>query len=86
MQESKYYKVTWLDHFSESEWKSKSEIAEMVEDRRDPCITVGEITFENEEMIVMSASYDGDDNYGDHMAIFKNCIINRELLQIVYAE
>jgi len=70
----KYKKIQWYDHFSDSRWKSKEEIAEWAS-KPSICTTVGEVTYEDNDIIVLSASSDGEENYGEHMAIFKKNII-----------
>ena len=80
----KYEKITWLDHFSESEWKDLKEVEEWAEERaQHPCVSTGTVVYETDILLVVSMTFDGEENYGDHMAIFKNCIIKREEIDVI---
>lgn len=70
----KYKTVKWLDHNSDSAWKSKEEIAEWAT-KQTICITKGVVTYEDKNVIVLSASFDGDESYGENMCILKNNIV-----------
>ena len=72
----KYTTILWLDHKSDSSWKSKKEIQEWAT-KNSLCETVGEITYEDEDVIVLSASFDGDDEWGENMCILKVNIIKK---------
>lgn len=76
----KSYIVRWKDHFSESSWKSPEEIEEWVEENTEPCTTRGTVVFQNRYIVVFSATDDGGGNYGDLMAIYKNCIVSKRRL------
>jgi hypothetical protein len=71
---TKYTTIRWLDHFSDSSWKTKSEIEKWAT-KPNICVTTGEITFQNEKVIVLSASFDGTDGYGENMCILKANIV-----------
>lgn len=66
--------IKWRDHFSSSSWKTKKELEEWA---KKPCIctTTGEVTYEDKEVIVLSASHDGDESYGENMCILKKNIV-----------
>ena len=70
----KYITLRWLDCFSDEDWKTKEEIAKWVKENK-LCTTIGEITYEDKNVIVLSASFDGEDGYGENMCILKSCII-----------
>jgi len=73
-----YKKIIWEDHFSDSAWQSREEIREWVLSRRKTlCVTIGEITHEDEDMVVVCSSFDGDDRYGECIGIFKGTILER---------
>ena len=77
----KYTKITWEDHFSESSWKHKDDMKEWANSRtKKHCITVGTITFEDKDKLVLSASFDGEENYGENMCIIKKNIVKTEEL------
>lgn len=71
----KYIKIKWLDHKSDSSWKTKSEIKTWAS-KNLLCETIGRITYEDDDVIVLSASFDGEDNYGESMCIIKKNIIS----------
>lgn len=72
-------KISWKDHTSDSSWKTIEEIKEWV-NNPTICITVGFITHEDDEVVVLSASFDGDESWGENMMIYKHSIISREEL------
>ena len=75
-------KVTWKDHFSESRWMDKYEIEEWVEEsKKELCTSIGEKVFEDDDLIVLSATDDGGGNKSDLMGIYKNDIIKSEPLE-----
>lgn len=77
----KYLKITWVDHFSESKWLDKDDIKDWVKKETAlMCTSVGVISYEDKKVVVLSASYDGRDFYGENMCIFKKDIIKREPL------
>lgn len=69
--------IYWLDHFSDSAWKTKAEISEWVK-KKTICVTTGEVTYEDKDLIVLSASYDGVDAYGENMCILKRNIVKND--------
>lgn len=74
-------KITWQDHFSDSNWLDVDEIKEWIKkDVLKNCTTVGVISYEDDLVIVVSASDDGRGDFGENMVIFKKCIIKRETL------
>lgn len=74
-QKKKYTTIIWNDHHSDSSWKSKKEIQEWAT-KKNPCTTTGELTYEDKNVIVLSASCDGDNNYGENMCILKKNVIS----------
>lgn len=73
-----YYKITWTDCFSESTWKDRKEIEEWAKENfNKQCTTIGYITYEDKNLIVVSASSNAREDYGEHMAILKPNIIKR---------
>ena len=78
----KTYRVTWKDHFSDSSWKDDKEIKTWVEEcKKELCSTIGAVVYQDDEVIVMSASKDGGDSYGDLMCIYKNHITRKQLVK-----
>ena len=87
MEKHQFYKIEWTDHFSDSSWKDKVEIASWVkEDIKHNCTTVGIITYEDDKIVVVSASFvkglNKDDSFGENMAIYKNNIIKRTKIKV----
>jgi|TARA_R100000501_G_C2594472_1_gene93444 hypothetical protein len=80
----KYYKITWKDYFSAPEWKDKEALSKWVkkEDEGEHCTTVGVISYEDKDVVVVSASFDGQESYGDSIAIYKSCIVKKKPLDI----
>jgi hypothetical protein len=77
----KLERVEWRDHFSDSSWMDRDEITVWVEKHASTmCVSVGTVTYEDRDKLVVSGSVDGGDNYGENMCIFKKDIIKRELL------
>lgn len=76
----KQYEVKWKDHFSDSAWKALSEIEDWVKENSKPCTTRGTVIYQDDEILVLSASDDGGGNYGDLMAIYKNHIVKKRRL------
>ena len=66
----KYVKIKWRDHFSDSSWKTKNEIKKWATSST-LCISRGEITYEDDKVIVLSASFDGDESWGENICILK---------------
>lgn len=78
-----YYKIEWTDHFSESSWKTKEEMKEWAsKTKQNVAVTVGAVSYEDDDIVVLSASFDGESVFGDNMAIFKTNIINRKKIKI----
>jgi len=76
--EAKNYKtIRWHDHFSDGTWRTIKEIAVWAK-KRTPCVSIGEVTYEDDEVIVLSASFDGEENYGDNVCILKGNIVKDE--------
>jgi hypothetical protein len=69
-----YKTIKWKDHFSNSEWQTKKEI-KLWASRPVICITKGIITYEDKNVIVLSATTDGHGHYGENMCILKNNIL-----------
>lgn len=80
MRKGNIYKVKWLDHFSETGWKDNTELVEWAKDR-NTCVTVGFLSYQDNDIIVIAGSHDGLESYGDFMAIYKNCIISIDTLE-----
>ncbi len=74
----KRLEVHWKDHFSESGWKTDDEVVEWVKERKSHrCITRGFLVHEDDEVLVIAGTYDGDGGYGDFQAIYKNHITKK---------
>lgn len=73
----KYTTIKWMDHHSDTSWKDKKEIKEWA---TTPivCTTIGEITYEDKDVVVLSASFDGDNEYAENMCILKINIVDRK--------
>lgn len=71
-----YKQIRWRDHYSDSSWKSKKEIAEWAT-KSTICTTKGIVTYQDKNVIVLSASFDGDESYGENMCILKNNIVKQ---------
>lgn len=67
-------KIKWRDHHSDDSWKTKNEIAIWAKTPRI-CTTKGVVTYEDKNVIVLSASFDGEESYGENMCILKNNIV-----------
>lgn len=67
-------KIKWRDHHSDSAWKSPKEL-KVWATKPCICITIGWITYEDKDVIVLSSSFDGDESYGENMCILKTNII-----------
>ena len=79
----KYYKITWIDHFPLPDWSTKKEIKEWaLRKKKECCVTVGTISYEDDDVIVLSASFDGDDSFGDSLAIRKSDIIKKKRIVV----
>jgi len=66
-------KIKWIDAESRSEWMSVDEIKDWVK-KLKPCQSVGRISYEDDNFIVVSGSYDGENNYGENIIIPKSLI------------
>lgn len=78
----KIYEIRWKDHFSDSSWRDEDDIKEWVtKHKKKFCTTVGRIIYQDDDILVMCASDDGDDSYGDLMAIYKNHIIKKTIIR-----
>jgi hypothetical protein len=73
-------KIYWKDIGSLSDsWESKDNLLKNAEKRyTEECTTVGEVIFENENYVVVAASFDGSDMYHDSSMIMKSVICKRE--------
>jgi hypothetical protein len=69
----KFRTIKWEDHHSDSSWKNSKEMA-IWASKPNICTTKGWVTFENKNVIVLSASFDGDESYGENMCILKKNI------------
>jgi len=63
-----YKKIYWWDAESKSHWQTKEEIKEWVL-KRAPCITIGQIIYEDKKVIITAASHDGDESWGELICI-----------------
>ena len=70
----KYRTIKWRDHKSDGIWMDKHEIAKWAI-KPIICTTVGEVTYEDKNVIVLSSTFDGEDDYGDNMCILKKNIV-----------
>ena len=76
----KRLEVFWKDHFSESGWKSDDEVAEWVKNKmKGRCRTTGYVAYEDDDVLVIAGSYDGEECFGDFQAIYKNHITKRRV-------
>lgn len=70
--------VHWLDHASDCVWKNLEDVKTWVkEQKKKPCVTVGEIIYEDKDVIVMTDGNDGHGNFGNTSLIFKKLIVKR---------
>lgn len=67
-------KIKWLDHYSDSAWKTPKELKTWAT-KKNICTSIGWVTFEDKNVIVLSSSFDGDESYGENMCILKRNII-----------
>lgn len=74
MKKRKYTTIFWEDHHSDGSWMTKKEIEKWV-NKPVICTSTGEITFEDKNKIVLSASYDGSGGWGENICILKNNIV-----------
>ena len=70
----KFIKVKWQDHHSDSAWKNEKELKEWAT-KPFICVTKGWLVFEDKNVLVLSASFDGEDSYGENMCILKVNIV-----------
>lgn len=70
----KFVTIYWQDHFSDSSWKTEKEIEELIK-KQKTCISKGWLVYENNEFIVLAASFDGEESYGDTISILKKNIV-----------
>lgn len=70
----KRVKVRWQDHHSDSAWKTPKELKEWAT-KQNICTSIGWITYEDSNVIVLSSSYDGTECYGENMCILKKNIV-----------
>ena len=70
----KYKTVRWFDHFRDGSWKTLEDIKEWAT-KPIPCITKGWVTYEDKNILVLSASFDGEGSYGENICILKKDII-----------
>lgn len=74
----KYITVKWLDHASASEWQSLEDIKKWVEEsRKKPCVSRGEVVYENKDVVVISGEHDGHGVYGNATMIYKKLIVKK---------
>ena len=71
---NKIVTIKWVDHHSNSSWQTIKEIKEWAT-KPQICITTGTITYEDKNVIVLSASFDGEEEWGDSMCINKKLIV-----------
>lgn len=71
---TKFKKIRWLDHYSDSSWKTLKELKTWAT-KPTICTSMGWITYEDSKVIVLSASFDGDESYGENICIIKKNII-----------
>jgi hypothetical protein len=70
----KYVTINWRDHHSDDSWKTKSEIKKWAIEPRI-CTSRGQITYQDRQVIVLSASFDGQENFGENICIIKKNIV-----------
>lgn len=70
----KYKTIRWRDHFSDSSWKSEKELSSWAT-KPTICTSKGWVTYEDKNVIVLSASFDGEESYGENICILKNNIM-----------
>jgi hypothetical protein len=71
---SKIRIIHWRDHHSDDTWKSLDEIKEWAT-KPKICTSRGILTYEDDEIVVLSSSDDGEGNFGENMCILKKNII-----------
>ena len=72
----KFRTIRWRDHHSDSAWKTKKDLKNWAT-KPVICTTKGEVTYEDNDVIVLSASYDGEESYGENMCILKKNIVTK---------
>lgn len=70
----KYRTIKWLDHYSDGTWKNKEQLAEFGK-KKTICTTKGWVTYEDDDVIILSATRTSDGDWGENMCILKCCII-----------
>lgn len=76
MVQNEIYIVSWLDHFSDSRWMSEEELREFLDSNLGTCTNVGYKSYEDDNWVIISGSYDGDGGYGENIAIHKKVIVS----------
>lgn len=72
----KYLTVKWLDHASASEWQSLEDVKKWVaESKKKPCVTRGEIAYEDKDVLVLTDGNDGNGHFGNTTLIYKKLIV-----------
>jgi|GEM_PF-6963134 len=78
MKKSKFITVYWHDHASDSAWQSLDDIKKWVaETKKKPCVTRGEVVYEDKDVIVLTDGNDGGENYSNTSLIFKKLIVKK---------
>ena len=72
-------KITWWDHRSDSSWLDEEQIKEFArESSRSVCVSVGVVTYEDHNVMVVSSSEDGEGAYGENICLLKSAVIEIE--------
>jgi hypothetical protein len=72
----KYIEVFWRDAFSDSSWKNTEDIKKWVDEKHtELCKSIGWEVYTDKYYLVLSSSFNGDDEYGELTAIPKNWVV-----------
>ena len=79
---NKIIKVYWLDHASNSEWNTITELKKWAKERYNfACSTIGTCIIDEKNYIVVSSENDGDESLGNSTLIMKSCIKKIEVIK-----
>jgi hypothetical protein len=79
---NKLIKLYWKDHYFQSEWNTIKDIEKTAENGfKEMCWTYGYCLVNKPGYIVMSSSFNGDDEYGNTAMILKKDIVNFKIIK-----
>jgi hypothetical protein len=78
----KLEKIYWRDINGLSDhWMTKDELVkEALKSFLVNCVSVGDVVYENDDFVIISSTFDGDDKYHDASMIMKSVIVKRETM------